>query len=137
MNPGFQTAFADCRTSDGRNVVLLCPLVFVTKAGKAITLVAGASSDGTSTPAFIWTLIPPFGKYWMPAILHDFLYRCTQLPKSECDSTFLEAMLAQGVGRFEAQVIYEGVHLGGSSSFAQDRAAQTPVHLARVRVTAP
>lgn len=112
------------QTSDGRNFVLLEPFSYVTSAGVTINVPAGATSDGASTPPELWPTIPPFGKYWMAAFLHDYLYRCTQLPKAECDSIFKDAMLNLGVTVLEAITIYEGVNLFGTSSFDSDRASQ-------------
>lgn len=120
----FSTDSLKVQTSDGRNFILLEPFSYVTSAGVTINVPVGATSDGASTPPELWPTIPPFGKYWMAAFLHDYLYRCTQLPKTECDSIFKDAMLSLGVTVLEAITIYEGVNVFGTSSFDSDRAAQ-------------
>lgn len=109
------------RTSDGHNFVLLEELVYVTEAGETITAPVGATTDGCSTPKEIWNMIPPFGQYWMGAVLHDYLYRMSGKPKDQCDLIFLEAMQSLGVDLLLRETIYEGVHLGGEWSFNDDR----------------
>ena len=110
-------------TSDGRNFTLLSPEVFTSGVGEVITIPAGSTSDGASTPKELWIEIPPFGQYWKAAFLHDYLYRFTQKPKAECDSLLFEAMRSLGVPLLLAGTIYEGVHAGGQSSFDADRAS--------------
>ena len=127
-------------TTDGRNFTLLADAFYVAKDGTRYCLPAGATSDGASTPAEVWPLIPPFGLYWPAAFLHDAAYRNTlfvcnsdnntditttrvkaALPKEKCDALLLEAMETLGVGMVERHTIYEGVVLGGKSSFETDR----------------
>ena len=33
------------------------------------------STDGISTPFFLWCIIPPFGKIWWSGIIHDAAFR--------------------------------------------------------------
>ena len=120
----FNTDVLKVQTSDGRNFVLLESFSYITQAGLLIVVPIGATSDGASTPPELWPTIPPFGKYWMAAFLHDYLYRCTQYPKILCDTIFKEAMISLGVSSLEADTIYEGVNLFGTSNFDTDRAAQ-------------
>lgn len=117
------------QTSDGHNIVLLEPLAYRTNAGEVIIAPAGTTSDGASTPMTIWNLIPPFGKYWKAAILHDYLYRDTQRAKAECDGLLLEAMESLGVDKVLRDTIYEGVHLGGDWSFDEDRKISFMAHI--------
>lgn len=124
MTPGFHELPLKVSSSDGRNFVLLAPFSFVTKAGDIITVPIGAESDGASTPRGTWNVLPPFGKYWPAAFLHDFLYRYTTLPKAECDNLLNEAMESLGVEEVERIAIYEGVHLGGQTAFDQDRSTR-------------
>ena len=121
MTPGFQSTAARVETSDGRNCVLLEPLVYVRMTGEIITVPAGTTTDGASTPRLLWRLIPPFGRYWPAAVLHDYLYRFTDRPKDVCDSILREAMLSLGVDEVTTETIYEGVNLGGWKAFREDR----------------
>jgi len=114
----------DVRTSDGHNVVVLRPFTFTRKDGTVITVPAGTTSDGASTPYIIWNTLPPFGKYWMAAVLHDYLYRDSKFEKDFCDDTLAEAMDVLGVGYLDHFAIYEGVSLCGWHAFNDDRIEQ-------------
>ena len=111
-------------TPDGRNFILLESFIYKRKDGQIISVPAGTTSDGASTPSILWPTIPPFGVYWKAAFLHDYLYRDTECPKNFCDETLLEAMEELGVGEVESKAIYEGVHLFGWSSYEGDRKAE-------------
>jgi hypothetical protein len=108
-------------TGDGRFFDLLEPLVYTTNSGEVITVPIGCTTDGASTPREIWNIIPPFGTYWLAAVLHDYLYRITERSKAECDHLLLEAMISLGVDEALRNAIYEGVHIGGTVSFDEDR----------------
>jgi hypothetical protein len=121
MKNGFINGFVSVTTGDGHICTLLTPLVYRAKNGDIITIPSGAPTDGASVPQAMWNIIPPFGKYWLAAIMHDYLYRFTLLPKDRCDDLFLEAMESCGVDEILAHTIYEGVHLGGWKAFREDR----------------
>ena len=133
MTTRFQNLPFQVSTVDGRNFTLLADAFYVAKDGTRYCLPAGSTSDGASTPSEIWPMIPPFGLYWPAAFLHDASYRNAllvwngngwvkaALPKEKCDALLLEAMETLGVGFVERQTIYEGVVVGGGSSFATDR----------------
>jgi hypothetical protein len=116
-------------TPDGRNFILLESFIYERKDGQIITVPAGITSDGASTPCALWPTIPPFGTYWKAAFLHDYLYRDTECSKDFCDGTLLEAMEELGVGDLESKTIYEGVHLFGWSSFEGDRKAELNIEI--------
>ena len=111
-------------TVDGRNFTLMEDLVYVSEAGITYTAPKGSQTDGASTPPVLWPTIPPFGKYWLAAVLHDWAYRYSDLTKQECDWLIKEAMKSLSVDALLADTIYEGVNVGGWSSFDSDRAAQ-------------
>lgn len=117
----FKNEDAYIKTRDGHHVTLMESLVYETKRGERLVVPAGLESDGASVPRIFWRLIPPFGKYYLPALLHDWLYGCTLKTKGFCDRTFLEAMLSVGVGRLTAEVIYLGVKYGGFIAFNKCR----------------
>ncbi len=125
---GFLQPYADVRTSDGHNVTLLAQLQFVrplTVGGQIITVPAGATSDGASIPQQAWNLLPPFGPYWLAAVVHDSMYRGTTMPRiearSDADLIFFEAMLALGVELSLARVIYNAVDRFGHAAWDEDR----------------
>jgi hypothetical protein len=118
---GFTMPDVMVRTTDGRQVVLAEAMFYVSKAGEHIVVPAGATSDGASIPPEIWFKLPPFGLYWRPAVLHDYLYRNTARSREECDALLLEAMESCGVGLETRLLIYDGVRIGGWMAFAADR----------------
>ena len=113
-------------SSDGHNVVLAEPLTYLTRLGQIITVPVGSTSNGASVPSFLWSIFPPFGKYWRAALLHDYLYGKTTLPKAKCDKLFLEAMLDSGVPRLKAETIYLNVKWLGFWAFKKCRSGATP-----------
>ena len=121
----FSTDTLRVETADGQHFVLLEGFTFTRDDGCVITVPPGSASDGASTPRPLWIHLPPFGKYWMAAFLHDHLYRDTDLPKDYCDDTFLQAMRCLGVDEITATTIYEGVHIGGWSAYRDDRETHT------------
>ena len=130
MTPGFNSLPFEVSTADGRNFVLLEAVTYVTANGAAYVMPVGATSDGASTPPEIWVNFPPFGTYWPAAFLHDCAYRATlltadgkpaMLAKADCDNLLKEAMRFCGTHSFTLNAIYEGVAIGGQSSFDSDR----------------
>lgn len=122
------------RTADGRNFVVQEPIEVVRDDGARFQVPVGATSDGASTPAFMWPKLAPFGLWWLAAVVHDAAYRGTllrlttdnewklaMLPKDECDTLFLDCMSALGVDQKDKDALYEGVHLLGWGSFKEDR----------------
>lgn len=138
---GFQSVNPDgvlVRSKDGRNFVLQEIVDFVSEDGNTYRMPVGATSDGASTPPEIWLNFPPFGSYWLAAFLHDCAYRNTlevfdigeqvwsraSLSKATCDSLLKEAMDYAGTHEFTKEAIYNGVVIGGGSSFEADRKVQ-------------
>ena len=120
----FEGDTAKFESGDGRNVTLTSPLVFVSlERGATTTVPSGFQSDGASTPQAVWDIVPPFGVYWRGAVLHDWFYRETYLPREFCDGVFLEAMVSLGVSPLERDTIYEAVRLFGGEAFKRDRDA--------------
>ena len=121
------------RTADGWHVTLQEPLEFVTAAGLRYRAPAGTTSDGASTPSALWPRIPPFGSYWLAAVLHDAAYRdqlerwtggvwvLANLTRDDADALLDEAMRSLDVPADLRIAIYEGVHFGGGAAFALDR----------------
>ncbi len=128
--PGFQSIIFEVATEDGRNFKLMKPVTYIALDGTVFVIPKGASTDGASTPAELWPLIPPFGNYWPAAFLHDAAYQNTleltngnkaNLPKDRCDDLLKEAMISLGVPVYLVQEIYDGVKFGGWSAFREDR----------------
>lgn len=122
---GFSSNSIKVESDDGRNVRLLEPVTFIRKDGISITIPINATADGASTPRILWRILPPFGNYWMSAVLHDYLYRMSAFDKSFCDETFMEAMLDEPVSRIKANLIYQGVRIFGGPAFKNARYKRT------------
>ena len=131
MEYGFNTPTFKTTSADGQNFVLTEAVIFHRPDGSCLTMPIGCTSDGASTPHPVWNILPPFGKYWRAAFLHDFLYRSTQYPKSFCDTVLLEAMESIGVDSLERDSIYYAVKYFGEDSFNADRQAlqKTPISI--------
>jgi hypothetical protein len=131
----FQQSTLKVSSSDGHNFVLLEPLVYETIDGRTIRAKTGTTTDGASAPKEVWNLIPPFGKYWFSAIMHDAAYRDTleqlqgdnvtwqklTLTEDQSNGILAEAMESQGVDTNIKDVIYDAVAGFGKSSFDNDR----------------
>ena len=111
-------------TADGRNVVVRVAFSYTRANGEVIMVVPGDQSDGASTPRFIWSIVPPFGKCWKAYVLHDALYRYSQRPKDECDAILYEAMISLGASVDFATAIWKAVQDGGQAAFDADRKNQ-------------
>lgn len=108
---------------DGIHHIVLEDYTFIDKAGDRHTVKAGTKTDVASIPRMFWTIIgsPCTGKYRNAAVLHDVAYATFGMNKSHADSMLYEAMLELGCDRLTADFIYEGVNIGGQSSFDEDQ----------------
>lgn len=122
------------RTRDGREFTIEEPIDLASDTGARYRVPAGAVTDGASTPALLWVRLPPFGPYWLAAVIHDSAYRGTllrqlendqwapaMLNKPQCDALFLDCMAALGVDFETKNELFEGVHIGGWKAFNDDR----------------
>jgi len=83
-----------------------------------IQIPIGFVTDFASIPRVLWDWLPPTGKYARAAVVHDFLYRTPGFAtRAQADGVLMEAMSILNVGWLTRQVIYNGVRLGGSSSY--------------------
>ena len=129
----FQQSTLKVSSNDGRNFVLLEPLVYGMDKGLTIRAIVGSTTDGASTPQEVWSLIPPFGSYWFSAVMHDAAYRDTleayindtwqkvTFNFDDSNALLMECMVSQGVNSIERDIIYKAVMDFGSASFESDR----------------
>lgn len=73
----------------------------------------GFETDFASIPRGLWNLLPPTGYYGKAAVLHDYLYRCTDVPRDICDRVFLEAMEVLQVKWITRRLMYRAVRIFG------------------------
>jgi len=128
--PGFQVNAFKVFTTDGRNVVLVDPVDYLSLDGTWYRMEAGTTSDGGSTPKIAWSLgITPFGKWWKPYVFHDRNFRSSTLSFDKCNDLLWESMQLQGFDGPEdeakAMAIVEAVRKFGLQAFNQDRGITT------------
>ena len=136
MKPEFLNTVIDVRTANGRDDTLLDALEFQVRSGEIYQAPPGSTTDGVSTPRWLWRLIPPNGDAdFLPAVLHDAAYRNTlqlycartdtwraaNLTQRQADRLLREALLANGVGILKRNVIYFALRLFGGQAFREDR----------------
>lgn len=115
----------------GREARLLENYTVDTMVGK-ITIPGGFETDFASVPQLFWSVVPPMGKYFIAAVLHDYLYRVPIsrklgagrcIDREKADKVFLEELRDVKVSWWKRRLMYRAVRLGGNSSWVerQDR----------------
>ncbi len=118
---GFNVPYLKVGTDDGHNCFLLEGFTYTARNGEVVNIAPDFGTDGASTPSTMWTILPPFGSYWMACVLHDCCYRYLLMPKERCDELLNEAMQLLGVRDSAIQTISHGVHIFGWNSFEEAR----------------
>lgn len=77
---------------------------------------SGHISDGATVPRILWPVIHPFGRWTKAAILHDYLL--TVLPREQADREFRKALVATGVRKPLAWLMWAAVRVYGLSRSA-------------------
>jgi len=83
------------------------------KTGMYIRVSKGFITDFASVPRIFWWLLPPWGRYGKPAVIHDFLYHTKIFSRVVSDAIFLEAMSILKVPLWKRLIIYWAVRLFG------------------------
>lgn len=76
----------------------------------------GRLVDGASVPRAAWWFCPPDGRHRRAAFIHDLDYALKLRPKKEADLAFYHNLLADGVGKKRAWLMYQAVHRFGDPS---------------------
>lgn len=122
------TITADVKTkfhADSRLWETLEAVVFVLPSSHTITVPPGFLTDGASVPWIFRGVFPRVDRYFAAAVVHDWLYRTggrvdwqpQALGQYACDRAFYLGILACGVGRVTACLMYRAVRWFGWSSF--------------------
>lgn len=86
-------------------------------SGEWVIVPAQFLTDLASVPRLASVLFPPDGPWLKAAVLHDYLYATKGLQgrytRGQCDVIFKDAMKALGVSKFDRNVIYSAVVVGG------------------------
>ena len=77
----------------------------------------GFWTDLASVPRCLWNLIPPFGSYTLPAIVHDFCYATQIVSRKTADDLFYRLMIYTKTKPYKAFVMYMAVRLFGQSAY--------------------
>ena len=86
---------------------------------RIIIVPEGFITDFASIPRSLWTLVGgPTGKYTKASCLHDYCYRTVHFcTKDQADHVLLEAMQLSKVDWLTMKEVYDGVRVGGASSY--------------------
>ncbi len=94
---------------------LLSQYSFRDERGHLWSVPAGTVVNGASIPKAVWSWIggPWSGRYRNAAVIHDWMCERKIADSDTAHRVFYEALLAGGVSRFRAWVMYQAVLRGG------------------------
>lgn len=105
--------------NDGENWFLTEPLTYKVKGTDiAVPVPRGFVTDFASIPRPFWSLLPTWGKYGPPAVVHDFLYWDQQCTREQADRILLLAMEENDVGPVQRFIIHRAVRWGGAFAWS-------------------
>lgn len=81
----------------------------------------GFSTDFASVPWLAQLVIPTWGKYGCPAVLHDWMYWQQTTPRQYADETLLDAMSVAGVDNVRKYIIYWAVRYFGCIAWIRNK----------------
>ena len=85
-----------------------------------VSVPKGFVTDFASIPSALWTALPRDGDYVWAAVVHDYLYWFQTTTKEVADSVLNAAMGNLNIPFLTRTAIYQGVALGGASSWANN-----------------
>ena len=83
----------------------------------SVSVPSGFVTDFASIPRALWTSLPRDGDYVWAAVVHDYLYWYQTTTKEVADNVLNAAMLNFNIPAVTRFAIYQGVNMGGSSSW--------------------
>ena len=89
-----------------------------------VTIPLGFEFDGASIPTGLRWRFKHGGAKFPAAAMHDYLYRTALVDKRVADSVFYSIMIANGVRRKDAKMMYLGVKYCGGPSWRKRRKEQ-------------
>lgn len=96
----------------GTSVVLAGSYSLETQYG-VLEIPSGFSTDFASVPRAFWGIFPPFGRYSVAAVAHDYLYSTQALSRKAADDVFLYLMKKHNVGFVSRTIMYFAVRIFG------------------------
>jgi len=106
--------------NSGRRVKLVKPYT-VKLDGRAWTIPTGFVTDFASVPRIFWRIVPPWGRYFPAAVVHDYLYSIQDRPREAADKIFLLIMKALRIPCWRRYPMYLGVRWFGESFWREAR----------------
>jgi len=110
------TTLSSDMCDSGRRVKLTKPYT-VTLNGISWTIPAGFVTDFASVPRWLWWIVPPWGRYFPAAVVHDWLYSIQDRPRENADKIFLLIMEALNTPAWRRQIMYRVVRWFGESTW--------------------
>jgi Protein of unknown function (DUF1353) len=100
---------------DGRNMRVVTNVGYIDDRMRKWEVPAGSITDGASIPRPLWSIIgSPFtGKYLRASVLHDRFVATKFRSWADTHEMFYNVMIADGVGRSEATLIWAAVYRFG------------------------
>lgn len=100
---------------DGRTMELVQPFAYSDSRGVSWPVPARTQIDGASIPSAFWSIIgAPFtGKYREASVIHDYYCSTRSRHWKAVHKVFLDGMLARGVDKVQAQLMYLAVYRFG------------------------
>ena len=78
-----------------------------------IVVPQGLVTDFASVPRFLWSILPPIGKFSKASVIHDYLYIRQVGSRKWADKVFREAMLVNKTNKTLVWLYYYGVRWFG------------------------
>ena len=112
--------------ADGENWFLTQPLVYrLADTNLQVDVPAGFVTDFASIPRPFWSLLPTWGKYGPPAVVHDYLYWDQRCTREQADWILLLGMEENDVGAIQRFVIHRAVRWGGAFAWRSNANRRT------------
>jgi hypothetical protein len=108
--------------ADADNWFLTGPLDYeIRDTGIVVTVPEGFVTDFASIPRPFWSVLPRWGKYGAPSVVHDFLYWDQRCTREQADRIVLTAMEESEVGPVWRFIIHRAVAWGGALAWKGNR----------------
>ena len=112
--------------ADGENWFLTRPLSYeLPNTNLLVEVPPGFVTDFASIPRPLWSLLPTWGQYGPPAVVHDYLYWDQRCTREQADWIFLLGMEESDVGGIERFVIHRAVRWGGALAWRNNAKRRT------------
>ena len=98
----------------GKMWILQKEIVHTLHNGETITIPVGFETDLSSVPKFLWSVLPPYGKFLLAPLVHDYLYIVDQTRgRAFADKEMLIVSNATHKNKIDNYVRYWGVRAFG------------------------